>query len=122
MPVHHNMLGRTPSATERILFPIADQALGTRACLVYENVLNPGTTVPLHQHPYEEVIVCTAGVAECSLDGGPWQRYEPGSVLIIPPNTPHRLRNIGSGLLRQLVFMPNGVNETAWLEHKGSIE
>jgi quercetin dioxygenase-like cupin family protein len=122
MPVHHNLLGRTPSATERILFPIADQALGTRACLVYENVLNPGTTVPLHQHPYEEVIVCTAGVAECSFDGGPWQRYEPGSVLIIPPNTPHSLRNIGDGLLRQLAIMPSGVNQTVWLEHKGSIE
>ena len=122
MPVHHNMLGRTPSATERILFPIADQALGTHAALVYENVLNPGTTVPLHQHPYEEIIVCTAGVAECSFDGGPWQRYEPGSVLIIPANTPHSLRNIGSGLLRQLAFMPTGVNQTFWLEHKGSVE
>jgi len=122
MPVHHNMLGRTPSSTERILFPIADQALGTHASLVYENVLNPGTTVPLHQHPYEEVIVCTAGAAECSFNGGPWQRYEPGSVLIIPPNTPHSLRNIGSGLLRQLAFMPTGENQTVWLEHKGSIE
>ena len=35
MPVHHNMLGQTPSATERILFPIADRALGTQASLVY---------------------------------------------------------------------------------------
>jgi len=116
------MLGRTPSATERILFPIADQALGTHASLVYENVLNPGITVPLHQHPCEEVIVCTAGVAECSLNGEPWQRYEPGSVLIIPPNTPHSLRNIGPGLLRQLAFMPTVVNQTVWLEHKGSVE
>jgi quercetin dioxygenase-like cupin family protein len=100
MPVHHNMLGRTPTATERILFPIADRPLGTQASLVYENVLNPGTKVPRHQHPYEEIIVCMAGVAECSFNGGPWQRYEPGSVLIIPANTPHTLRNIGSGLLR----------------------
>ena len=122
MPVHHNMLGRTPSTTERILFPIADRAMGTQACLVYENVLNAGTLVPLHQHPYEEVIVCTAGVAECSINGGPWQKYEPGSVLIIPPNTPHTLRNVGSGLLRQLAIMPSGVNQTVWLEHKGSIE
>jgi len=122
MPVHHNMLGRTPSATERILFPIADRALGTRASVVYENVLNPGVTVPPHQHPCEEVIVCTAGVAECSFDGGPWQRYEPGSVLIIPPNTRHSLRNTGPGLLRQLVFMPAGVNETHWFEDRGSIE
>ena len=122
MPVHHNMLGRTPTTTERILFPIADQAMGTQACLVYENVLNPGALVPLHQHPYEEVIVCTAGVAECSIDHGPWERYEAGSVLVIPPNTWHSLRNVGSDLMRQLAIMPSGVNETQWLEHKGSIE
>ncbi|MEP6942917.1 MAG: cupin domain-containing protein [Betaproteobacteria bacterium] len=122
MPVHHNMLGQTPSATERILFPIADQALGTQASLLYENVLNPGADVPLHQHPFEEVIVCIAGVAECSLNSGPWQRYEPGSVLIIPPNTPHSLRNIGPGLLRQLAFMPTSDNQTIWLDPKGSVE
>jgi quercetin dioxygenase-like cupin family protein len=52
----------------------------------------------------------------------PWQKYEPGSVRIIPPNTPHALRNIGSGLLRQLAIMPSGVNQTVWLEHEGSIE
>ena len=121
MPVHHDMLGQTPSATERILFPIADPALGTQASLAYENVLNPGAEVPLHQHPVEEVIVCLSGVAECSFGGGPWQRYEPGSVLIIPPNTPHSLRNIGPGLLRQLAFMPTSVNQTEWLQPKGSV-
>lgn len=122
MPVHHNMLGKTPSVTERLLFPIADHVLGAQASLVYENVLNPGAMVPLHQHPCEEIIVCTAGVAECSLNGEPWQRYGPGSVLIIPADTPHSLRNIGSGLLRQLAFMPASVNHTVWLEHKGSVE
>ncbi len=122
MPIHHNMLGKTPSSTERILFPIADQALGTQGSLLYEHVLNPGVEVPFHQHPYEEVIVCISGVAECSLNSDPWQRYEQGSVLIIPPNTPHSLRNIGSGLLRQLAFMPTSVNRTKWLAPKGSVE
>jgi len=37
MPVHHHMLGQTPATTERILFPIADRALGTRSSLAYEN-------------------------------------------------------------------------------------
>ena len=103
MPVHHNMLGRTPSSTERILFPIANQALGTQSSLVYENVLNPGAEVPLHQHPIEEVIVCTAGLGECSFNGEPWQRYEPGSVLIIPPNTPHWFSQIDADIVYLVV-------------------
>ena len=121
MPVHHHMLGQTPSTTERILHPIADAALGTRSSLVYENVLDPGAEVPLHQHPVEEVIVCLDGAAECSFDGGPWQRYEPGSVVIIPAYTPHTLRNVGPGLLRQLAFIPTGINQTTWIEPKGSV-
>lgn len=121
MPIHHNMLGRTPSDTERILFPIANQALGATSSSVYENVLNPGAEVPLHEHPIEEVIVCLGGTAECSFNGGAWQRYETGSVIIIPANTRHSLRNVGDGYLRQLTFFSANMNETQWHEPKGSV-
>ena len=121
MAIHHNMLGRTPSETERILFPIANHALGAESSSVYENVLNPGAEVPLHEHPIEEVIVCTSGTAECSFNGGPWQRYEAGSVVIIPANTPHCLRNTGAGYLRQLTFFSASTNTTQWHEPKGSV-
>ena len=121
MPVHHNMLGQLPTETERILFPIASQSLGASASSVYENVFNPGAEAPLHQHPIEEVIVCISGTAECSIGGGAWQSYSAGSVLIIPANTPHRLRNTGSGYLRQLAFFAATTNETVWLEDKGSL-
>ena len=121
MPIHHNMLGRTPSETERILFPIANQALGAESSSVYENVLNPGAEVPLHEHPIEEVIVCISGTAECSFNGGAWQRYETGSVVIIPANTPHSLKNVGPGYLRQLTFFSANTNETQWHEPKGSV-
>jgi quercetin dioxygenase-like cupin family protein len=121
MPIHHNMLGRTPSETERILFPIANQALGAESSSVYENVLNPGAEVPLHEHPIEEVIVCISGTAECSFNGGAWQRYETGSVVIIPANTPHSLKNVGPGYLRQLTFFSANTNKTQWHEPKGSV-
>lgn len=121
MPIHHNMLGRTPSETERILFPIANQALGAESSSVYENVLKPGAEVPVHEHPIEEVIVCLSGTAECSFNGGAWQRYETGSVIIIPANTPHCLRNVGEGYLRQLTFFSANTNKTQWHEPKGSV-
>ena len=121
MPIHHHMLGQTPSDTERILVPIANQALGADSSSVYENVLSPGAEVPLHEHPIEEVIVCMSGTAECSFNGGAWQRYEAGSVVIIPANTPHSLKNVGAGYLRQLTFFSASTNQTRWHEPKGSI-
>lgn len=121
MPIHHNMLGRTPAETERILFPIATQALGAESSSVYENVLSPGAEVPLHEHPIEEVIVCISGTAECSFYGGAWQRYETDSVVIIPANTPHSLKNVGAGYLRQLTFFSVNTNKTQWHEPKGSV-
>lgn len=122
MPIHHRMLGKLPSVTERILSPIADASLGCVASSAYENVLNPGAVVPLHRHPIEEVIVCLEGTAECSIGEGAWERYEAGSVVIIPANAPHRLRNVGQGHLRQLAFFATTRNETSWLEDKGSLQ
>jgi quercetin dioxygenase-like cupin family protein len=121
MPIHHNMLGHIPSDTERILFPIANQELGAESSSAYLNVLNPGAEVPLHEHPVEEIIVCLSGTAECSFNGGTSQRYETGSVVIIPANTPHSLTNIGAGHLRQLTFFSANDPKTQWHEPKGSV-
>jgi quercetin dioxygenase-like cupin family protein len=77
--------------------------------------------VPLHEHAVEEVIVCISGTAECSFNGGAAQRYETGSVVIIPANTPHFLKNIGGGHLRQLAFFSAKAPKTQWHEPKGSV-
>ncbi len=120
MPIHHHMLGKMPSDTERILVPIANEELGAQSSSAYENVLNPGAEVPLHEHAVEEIIVCISGTAECSFSGGTAQRYEAGSVVIIPANTPHSLRNVGADHLRQLTFSAN-TPKTQWHEPQGSV-
>ena len=121
MPIHHAMLGKLPTATERTLTAIATPALGTSSCSVHENILNAGVVVPLHQHRVEEVIVCLSGEGECTLGGAEPQRYRAGSVLIIPAGTPHTLRNIGSGRLCQLAFLAGAEADTRWLEPEGSV-
>ena len=121
MPIYHNQLGALPDGTERVLRSIANEALGAMSGSVHENVVIAGATVPMHKHTVEEIIVCLSGTAECSLSGETPQKYQTGSVIIIPPNTPHTIRNIGTGLLRQLAFFPSGSMETEWLESEGSV-
>ncbi|HKA41539.1 MAG TPA: cupin domain-containing protein [Burkholderiales bacterium] len=121
MPIHHAMLGKLPTVTERTLTPIASPALGSSSCSVHENILNVGVVVPLHKHSVEEVIVCLSGEGECTLGGGEPQPYRAGSVLIIPPDTPHTLRNVGNERLCQLAFLAGADAGTHWLEPEGSV-
>jgi len=105
VPIHHNMLGAAPVATQRVFVPIAGQSLGASALAEFENVLVPGAVMPLHFHAVEEPPGCLAGEAECSFDGGPPEPYRAGSVVIIPANTPHTIRNTGSGELPSALIL-----------------
>ena len=121
MPIHHAMLGKLPTVTERTLSPLATSELGTSSCSVHENILNVGVVVPLHQHLVEEVIVCLSGEGECTLAAGKPQSYRAGSVLIIPAGVAHTLRNVGTERLCQLAFLAGAEPGTHWLEPEGSV-
>ena len=121
MPIHHDMLGAQLESTERVFPPIANQALGANSCSAHENVVIAGATIPLHKHAVEEVIVCLAGNAECSFNGGEAEPYGAGSVVIIPSNTPHTIRNTGGTELRQLSFFAGPQPGTEWLQDPGSV-
>lgn len=122
MPIHHNQLGTTPWNSERAFRAIANAQLGATSCSVHDNVIVAGATIPLHKHAVEEILVCLSGTAECSLNGEPAEQYGEGSVVIIPPNTPHTIRNTGSGLLHQLSFFAGQPPQTQWLEPQGSVQ
>ncbi len=121
MALHHHQLGTLPTASERTFTPLADASRGAHALSVHENILNPGVAVPLHEHAVEEVIVCLQGEGECSLAGATWQPYGAGSVLVIPPRTPHRLRNIGASHLVQIAVLGGPEPATLWHEPAGSV-
>jgi quercetin dioxygenase-like cupin family protein len=121
MPIHHNMLGSIPAATERTLVPVADSTLGTQTLSVHENVLNPGAVVPWHQHEVEEVIVCLSGFGECTFQGSAPERFQAGSVLIIPPRTLHTITNVGAERLIQFAIVGSASLSTRWLDTEGSV-
>ena len=121
MPIHHNMLGSIPTATERTFVAVADATLGTRTLSVHENVLNPEAVVPWHQHEVEEVIVCISGLGECTFQGRAPEQFRAGSVLIIPPQTLHTVRNIGAERLIQFAILGGASPGTKWLDTDGSV-
>jgi quercetin dioxygenase-like cupin family protein len=51
---------------------------------------------PPHQHPNEELVIIREGVVEV-LSGGEWKRVGPGGVIFNASNSPHALRNVGTG-------------------------
>jgi len=121
MPIHHHLLGKSPTDTERIRNYLADELLGAQHCSAHENVLKPGVEVPAHLHEVEEVIVCLEGEGECTFANQPPQRYQAGSVIIIPPRTAHILRNVGPSNLRQICFFAGNPTNTRWVQAEGSV-
>lgn len=44
---------------------------------------------PLHQHPYAEILLTVEGRGEVEREGGEAQAWGPGTLLVMPPHTPH---------------------------------
>ena len=61
----------------------------------------PGQGPPLHTHPYVEVAFILEGRATITV-GEETREVNPGGIVVIPANTPHRFVNSGDTLLRQI--------------------
>jgi quercetin dioxygenase-like cupin family protein len=62
---------------------------------------NPGKGPPLHTHPYVEVAFTIEGRATITV-GDETREVKAGSIVVIPPNTPHRFVNSGDTVLHQV--------------------
>lgn len=61
-----------------------------------------GAVSNMHSHPGEEIVYVLEGVFEYQLEGAPPVILKAGDVLFIPYGTPHLVKNIGSGIAREL--------------------
>ena len=57
----------------------------------------PGVTAVRHSHPGEELAYVTEGSLEYQLDGRPPVIVKAGEALFIPHETPHAVKNVGTG-------------------------
>jgi quercetin dioxygenase-like cupin family protein len=103
---------RSPSGGP--LRDIVSAESGSSDLYVGEQWLAPGDEVPLHAHPVEEVLVCTAGNGLATL-GSADVPFGADVSLQVPTGELHGFRNSGSAELRVFVIFPSGAfAETAF--------
>lgn len=69
--------------------------------------VEPGGEIPLHHHWYEQEMYVLEGQGMAG-DERSERPIGPGTVIYVPPDAPHRLRNTGQGLLRFICVIPHG--------------
>jgi len=71
------------------------------------NEIQPGVKPnPPHSHSHEQILYILKGQAEVEVGDKKWI-FGPGDVIVIPPNVPHGLKNLGDEAVLNLdVFSP----------------
>jgi quercetin dioxygenase-like cupin family protein len=64
--------------------------------------LSPEAQPFRHWHPGEEIIYVLEGTLEYTIDGQGARTYSAGEALMVPPETIHAVRNVGSGNAAEL--------------------
>lgn len=70
----------------------------------------PGGHTPKHTHDWEHEIFFHSGVGE-AYGNGKWNPVKPGTVLFVPSNEEHQIRNIGKELLVFTCLIPSSAPE-----------
>lgn len=66
----------------------------------------PGGNTPKHAHPWEHEMFIHSGQGEI-YGNSQWNVIQPGTVVFVPPNEKHQIRNSGSKLLILACLVPS---------------
>ena len=72
--------------------------------MVIQNRVEIGPEAPVvrHKHPGEEIIYVLEGSLEYDIDGQEPMTFNAGDALLVPPDTIHSVRNVGTGNAAEL--------------------
>src|SRR5262249_6161160 len=93
---------------------------GATSVSVLRNWVQPGVSIPLHLHEFEEVVLVEQGEIWVEMDGVR-HRSAPGRAIIIPPRTAHAWGTLKDKV--QVLFVwpaldPFGAGKSTYLEGK----
>ena len=77
--------------------------------------MQPGGTIRLHKHPYEEIFIIQEGMATFTV-GSVTLDARAGQVIIVPTEVPHKFMNLSDQRLKQIDIHVNRQFVTDWLE------
>ena len=69
--------------------------------------LGPGGHTPLHAHPWEHEMFVLEG-AGCIVKEGKDVPLSPGTVVFVPPDEEHQMKNTGSEMFKVICLIPKG--------------
>ncbi len=76
--------------------PLVSAARGASAFINGITRFEPGAAIPFHSHNCEESVLLLEGVAVLEFQDGRQIPLQPQDVTWIPPNLPHRIRNLSA--------------------------
>jgi len=91
-----------PTGLTRIDLQQHDLSIPGREMIQNRVEITPEAPAIRHKHPGEEVIYVLEGTLEYEIDGRGQITVSAGEALMVPAETPHAVRNVGSGNAAEL--------------------
>jgi quercetin dioxygenase-like cupin family protein len=98
--------------------PLVSAGIGATAFVNGMTEFGPGVAIPFHSHNCEESVVLLEGEAILDIDGREL-RLQPLDTTWIPPDVPHRIRNLSSTRSMRILWTYASVHATRTLVETG---
>lgn len=92
---------------------------GARAFINGITSFGPGTRIPFHSHNCEESVMLLEGEAMLDIEGQESVRLQPLDTTWLPPNLPHRFRNLSDTEPMKIFWTYARVDATRTLTETG---
>jgi quercetin dioxygenase-like cupin family protein len=97
-----NSTGQQLAGIERTDLQRHDLSVPGREVIQNRVDISPEAPPVRHKHPGEEIIYVLEGSLEYRIDGNPPTTLDAGEVLLVPAETVHAVKNVGSGNAAEL--------------------
>lgn len=98
--------------------PLVGPSVGASTFINGITEFGPGAAIPFHTHNCEESVMLLSGHAFLDIDGEV-QELKPLDTTFIPPNLPHRFRNMSDTEPMKILWIYASVNATRTLVDTG---
>ncbi|AZG11204.1 cupin domain-containing protein [Pigmentiphaga sp. H8] len=98
--------------------PLVGRAVGSDSFITGYTSFGPGAQIPFHSHNCQESVVLIEGEAVLDIDGQE-HRLKPLDATFIPPNVPHRFRNLSATQPMRILWIYAALDATRTLADSG---
>lgn len=98
--------------------PLVNREVGTRSFITGYTSFEGGAVIPFHSHDCQESVVLMEGDAVLDIDGLEY-RLKPHDATFIPPNVPHRFRNLSATQPMKILWIYENAAATRTLTETG---